>query len=431
VEVMIVVPLVVPDQPLAVSELEGRVQDWGQQLMRQGLAAAWAAQSPLRPVASCPACGAGESRPAGRKARQVETVFGPVALSRQRRRCAECGRHYQPDDAMLGPELGAGQLSPHLRELTALCGASWPYRQAAELLGRLRGRPLSAETVRAVVGTIGSAVAATQAQEAAAAVAPPSTAPAPGRVVPARIEVELDGAWVHSHDNPHGLEVKVGVVHAGSAVVGRTRRQLRQRDYAATAQGVAVFGPLLTAVIEAHNGFAAAIQVLLGDGAGWIWRLGESLLPDATRVLDRWHLSAARRRALRAALPDKTLRAPWSARLEERLEVGDVPGAVAVLEEIATLAPHPGLAEFAGYVTTLAPCIPDYAARRAAGERIGSGGVEKGVDVVVNRRLKGRRGMRWWRDRIEGMVALRLALLNDTWDQSIPPTLTAQPLPAF
>ena len=29
VEVMIVVPLVVPDQPLAVSELEGRVQDWG------------------------------------------------------------------------------------------------------------------------------------------------------------------------------------------------------------------------------------------------------------------------------------------------------------------------------------------------------------------------------------------------------------------
>jgi hypothetical protein len=219
---MIVVPLVVPDQPLAVSELEGRVQDWGQQLMRQGLAAAWAAQAPLRPVANCPGCGAGESRPAGCKARQVETVFGAVALLRQRRHCAGWGRHYQPDDAMLVPELGAGQLSPHLRELTALCGASWPYRQAAELLGRPRGRPLSAETVRAVVGTIGSVVAASQAQEAAGAVAPLATAPTPGRLVP---------AWVHSHDNPHGLEVKVGVVPAGSAVVGRTRRRLRQRDY--------------------------------------------------------------------------------------------------------------------------------------------------------------------------------------------------------
>ena len=199
----------------------------------------------------------------------------------------------------------------------------------------------------------------------------------------------------------------------------------------ATAQGVAAFGPLLTAVIEARNGFAAAIQVLLGDGAGWIWRLGESLLPDATRVLDRWHLSEARRRALRAALSDTTLRAPWSAWLEERLEVGDVPGALAVLAEVDANAPHAALAEFGGYLTCLASCIPNYAARRAAGERIGSGGIEKGVDVVVNRRLKGRRGMRWWRDRIEGMVALRLALLNDIWDQVILLTLTAQHLPAF
>lgn len=39
--------------------------------------------------------------------------------------------------------------------------------------------------------------------------------------------------------------------------------------------------------------------------------------------------------------------------------------------------------------------------------------------------------MRWWRARIEGMVALRLALLNDAWDHLVPPTLTAQPLPAF
>lgn len=430
-EVMIVVPLVVPDQPLAVSELEGRVQDWGRHLMRQGLAAAWAAQAELRPIGPCPACGGTESRPAGGKARQVETVFGPVALSRQRRRCAGCGRHYQPDDAVLKPELGAGQLSPHLQELTALCGASWPYRQAADILRRLRGVPLAAETVRTVVGTIGTRVATTQAQAAAAAVAPPATAPEIGRTVPDRIEVELDGAWVHSHDNAHGLEVKVGVVHAGSVAVGTTRRELTQRGFAATAQGVAAFGPLITAVIEARNGFAAALQVLLGDGAGWIWRLGESLLPDATRVLDRWHLSEARRRALRTALPDKTIRTPWSARLEERLEQGDVAGALAVLAEVDTIAPHAALTEFGGYLTTLAPCIPNYAARRAAGERIGTGGIEKGVDVVVNRRLKGRRGMRWWRDRIEGMVALRVALLNDTWDRLIPPALTAQQLPAF
>lgn len=426
-EVMIGVPLVLPEQPLAVSALERRVEEWGREVMRQAMRRAWVAQAALRPLGACPACGVDQSRPAGGKPRQIETVFGPVMLPRQRRRCTACGRHYQPDDALLVEELGTGQLSPHLRELTVLCGASWPYRQAAQVLAQLRGAPLAAETVRAVVGTVGQAVATTQAVEAAAACAPPATVPVPGLPIPARIEVELDGAWVHSHDNAHGLEVKVGVVHSGSVSVGTRRQALAERAYAASAQGVVGFGSLMTAAIEARNGFAAAIQEVFGDGASWIWRLGECLLPEATQVLDRWHLTQARRQALRAALPDKALRAPWSARLEERLEQGDVTGALAVLEEVAVVAPHPALTTFAGYVTTLAPCIPNYAARRAAGKRIGSGGIEKGVDVVVNRRLKGRRGMRWWRQRVESLVALRVALLNDTWDQLVPPVLTAHP----
>jgi hypothetical protein len=425
VEVMIAVPLVLPDVPLGVGALEAQVEEWGRRVMRQGLSAAWAAQAALRPVGPCPACGAAESQPAGRKARRVETVFGPVSLSRQRRRCGGCGRHYQPDDVVLAPEVGAGRLSPHLRELAVLCGASWPYRDAAQVLGRLRGVPLAAETVRAVVGTVGAAVVSGQAAAAAAAIAPPASAPAP-RAAPDRLEVELDGAWVHSHDNAHGLEIKVGVVHSGSVVVGATRRALVERTFAATARGIVAFGPLMTAVIEARNGFAAQVQEVFGDGASWIWRLSADLLPTASCVLDRWHLSDARRRALRAALPDKAQRAPWSARLEDRLEVGDVAGAVAALTDLAALVPHPALEAFAAYVTTLAPAIPDYAARRAVGARIGSGGIEKGVDVVVNRRLKGRRGMRWWRVRIEGMVALRVALLNDTWDHLFPAALAMQ-----
>lgn len=429
-EVMIAVPLVLPDVPLGVGALEAQVAAWGRRVMRQGLSAAWAAQAVLRPVGPCPACGATESQPAGRKARRVETGFGPVSLSRQRRCCAGCGRHYQPDDAVLAPELGGGRVSPHLRELAVLCGVSWPYRQAAEVLGRVRGVPLAAETVRAMVGRVGTAVASGQAAAAAAAIAPPAAAPAP-RAVPDRLEVELDGAWVHSHDNTHGLEIKVGVVHAGSVAVGATRRTLVARTYAATARGVVAFGPLMTAVIEARNGFAAQGQEVFGDGASWIWRLGETLLPEATGVLDRWHLTEARRRALRAAVPDKATRAPWSAQLEARLELGDVAGAREVLAAMAVVAPHPALTEFAGYIATLAPCIPNYAARRAAGQRIGSGGIEKGVDVVVNRRLKGRRSMRWWRERVEGIVALRVALLNDAWDALLPPALAAHTVPAF
>ena len=35
--------------------------------------------------------------------------------------------------------------------------------------------------------------------------------------------------------------------------------------------------------------------------------------------------------------------------------------------------------------------------------------------MVVNRWMKGRRGMRWCRERAAGVVTLRLAMLNDEW----------------
>jgi hypothetical protein len=72
-----------------------------------------------------------------------------------------------------------------------------------------------------------------------------------------------------------------------------------------------------------------------------------------------------------------------------------------------------------------------HAARRAAGERIGSGAMEQGSDLVANRRLKGKRGMRWRRDRVEGVTALRVALLNNDWEDDVGPALAAQKLPAF
>lgn len=298
-ELMIAVPLVIPDEPLPLADLEARVEAWGHALMRQALAEAWVAQAPWRSTPLCPAC------------------------------------------------------APAARTTT---------------------EPL-----------------------------PP----------PAHLAVELDGAWVAARDSPHGLAVKVGVIHAGSEVVGRTRCRLRHRRYTATTRGVVAFEQLVTAAIEHRNGFATPVQTLLGDGANWIWRLGDDTLPESTKILDRWQLRQARRRA------------PWSERLEALLEVGDVPGALMALLAVAAAAPHPALDEFAGYLTALAPRIPDYAARWAAGESIGSGGIEKGGDLVVNRRLKGRRGMRWWRERIEGVGALRVALLNDEWDAQVTTTLAA------
>jgi hypothetical protein len=419
--------LVLPGAALGLPELEAAVHAWGLALQRRALADAWAAQAALRPPGPCPTCGGREVRPAGGKPRHIETVFGPVALPRRRVQCLGCGRHRQPDDAVLAPVLGAGRCTPALRDLAASCGASWPYQQAARVVGRVRGAPLSAETIRAVVAQTGQAVAAHHAAEAVAACQPPATAPDRARPRPTRLVVELDGAWVRSHDTALGMEAKVGVVHAGSERIGRTRTRLTQRRYAATFGGVGDFGPLVTAAVEQRNGYAAPEQTLLGDAAAWIWALGRDMLAAATPVLDRWHLADARQRTLRRALGEAEERAAWAARLEPCLEAGDVAGAVAVLAELTQASDAPEVGAFAAYLAAQAPHIPDYAARRAAGLPIGSGGVEKGVDVVVNRRFKGKRGMKWGRARAEGVLALRVAELNDEW---LPRLTAALGLPA-
>ncbi len=423
-ELRITHPLILPDDPCSLDALEETIQTWGQELKRYALAAAWAAQMARLPPVPCPSCQSLDQRRAGHKTRWIETLFGGVPLVRQRQHCRSCGRHFQCDDALLTPVLGAGRCPPRLQELAALCGASWPYQQAAVVLGKVRGAPLAAETVRRIVAVAGAAVAAQYAAEAQIACRPPATAPVP-MTAPTAVEIILDGGWIRSRDNAQGMEVKVGVVHTGSASCGATRMRLPTRQYAATAHGVTPFAPLVTAAIDHLDGFTAAEQTLLGDGATWIWRLGAAIIPDATPVLDRWHLRDARRRATRAAVPDKAARTPWSVRLEDALDVGDVPHALRVLGEMQQQYAHPALGEFATYLCNHAVRIPDYAARQEAGKTIGSGAGEKGVDVVVNRRLKGRRGMRWWRERADGVMALRLATLNDEWKSRLSAALAA------
>lgn len=124
-------------------------------------------------------------------------------------------------------------------------------------------------------------------------------------------------------------------------------------------------------------------------------------------------------------MPDKTARAPWSARLADALAVGDVPAALRVVGEMQQRYAHPALGEFATDLHNQRGRIPNDAARREAGQTIGSGAGEKEVAIVVNRRLKGRRGMRWWRVRAEGVVALRLATLNDEWEPRLAAALAA------
>lgn len=150
-QLMVSLPLILPDTPLSLDELEVAVHQWGLAIQQQTLARAWQADAAMRPTGPCPHCPSHQHRQIGSKACRIETRFDAVRLARRRLWCRGCGRHCQPDDATLQPLLGAGQCTRSLREIAAQCGASWPYRQAAQVVTLLRGAPRAVETIRRIV----------------------------------------------------------------------------------------------------------------------------------------------------------------------------------------------------------------------------------------------------------------------------------------
>ena len=66
------------------------------------------------------------------------------------------------------------------------------------------------------------------------------------------------------------------------------------------------------------------------------------------------------------------------------------------------------------YVSNNADWIGNYERLRSEGYPVWT--VEKAVDIVINRSLKGRRGMSWKRACADEVVALRVLTLNNDWD---------------
>jgi hypothetical protein len=179
-------------------------------------------------------------------------------------------------------------------------------------------------------------------------------------------------------------------------------------------------GELAYAAAGAIGGERAAAQVALGDGASWIKTAAALHFPRATVILDWSHLARAMQRAIRAACPGRAGRPRRRQAYREvyaALWGGQVDQARAALLALRPPGGEPveALEEALGYLETQRAWIGDDAAWRAAGYPVGSGAVEREVEVVLNRRLK-RQGMRWRRANAEGVAVLRVDTINADWE---------------
>ena len=250
---------------------------------------------PRRPCAGC----GGRAAYAGRRAKTVTTVLGPMRLERAYHHCARCDKGFHPRDRALGVE--GTSLSPGALRMTALAAARASFAETAELLHDLAGVSVCAKQAERAAEALGREVAADERD-----VVEPEPGRAPtmylgmdGTGVPVR-RAELAGRPGKQADgSARTREVKL--VSVWAAATDEHGRELPEREagsvsYSAAVESAAGRGaelPPFARRVEREarrRGFdRAPRQAVLGDGALWIWNIADEQFPGAVQIVDLFH----------------------------------------------------------------------------------------------------------------------------------------------
>jgi hypothetical protein len=389
-------------------------------------------------------CGAGHQADyAGRRARTITTVLGPVRVARAWYHCGACRHGFAPRDAELGVA-GAAQ-SPGLAEMIARAGAEVPFGTAAALIKDLAGITVSTKTAERAAEASGAAARQAAAAEAASirarTVIPlPPPAPLPdmlyaevdGTGVPVRAS-ETEGRAGKGEDGKAGTrEIKLARLFTVSALNddGYPVMDPGSSSYVATFDGKDTLAGLVEAEYLRRGGEHFRQVVAIGDGAAWIWTMAEKLYPHATHIVDIYH---AREHLTDLAdhlafiTPDP---AQWLEERSAELDAGNIKAITAAARQypLAGIKAEE-LNKKLGYFERNAHRMR-YAHFRKLGMFTGSGAIEGGIKAIVVQRAK-QSGMHWTTSGAASIIALRTQHASGRWDE-LWPARTASPcrLPA-
>ncbi len=157
---------------------------------------------------------------------------------------------------------------------------------------------------------------------------------------------------------------------------------------------------------------------VLGDGGEWIWNRASDHLPQASGVLDIYHLLEHVGEAVQGiGGGEEGIRTRCEAARRAVLSEGKV-GLERWLGGVFAEAPADvstaALLDLAAYVAKH-PTRMGYADHLATGRRIGSGAIEGAIKQQVNLRLK-RTGARWRVEHVGPLVELRALSHTPAWN---------------
>jgi hypothetical protein len=380
------------------------------------------------------ACPCGQQAPYHQlRIKPVLTAVGPVEVSRPYYGCPNGRAGQFPADVEL--DIEDTEFSPGVRRLQGRVGQEAPFDHGREPMKVLAGLEVTAQSVERTAEALGTDIAQGEQGEIEKALQLDLPVVA-GDPIPI-LYVQMDGTGVPvvkketvgrqgKTEGPpaHTREVKLGGVC--------TQTQWDQKGYpirdpdsttdTGAIETAADFGKRLYREAGQRGWSRAQKQVVMGDGAEWIWNLAALHFPDAIPIVDLYHARQHLWELARRLHPhNEGKQKAWMKVHQKRLlDRGKIERRVGVLRSIKSDSPEV-MEKFrieADYFERNAERMP-YPQFRRQHLFVGSGVIEAGCKTVIASRLKGS-GMFWTVRGANAILALRCSYLNgrfeDYWE---------------
>ena len=350
----------------------------------------------------------------GKVEKYLCTRFGWIRYERQKVRDEGGGRKRYgfPLDEALG-------LRPHqeetewVRKRGVELACDHPYRQAAELLGEEIGEVVSHRTLHRWVQEQGDKLRAEEEEVRRRVFEGGDTLEQEEGEEREIVVVEVDGTMLASQEKRgEHFEAKLGLMYTGkeleSKKAKRRRYRLKEKVLYGGVEESKAFGEKLYLKGEQKVQLGRARNLLfVGDGAWWINEIAGSERWKCAYQLDWWHYGRKLRQALRGEekLIRKLLRLLRAGEGEKhrrllRLRRMKAQGETEQLDELMEYLERNWQGLYGSWSLKEKVKAQEVLV-------VGSGAVEKNIELVVGRRFK-KRGMSWSRAGANNLLKLRI-----------------------
>ena len=339
--------------------------------------------------------------------RTIVTLCGEVRVWRAYYYCPHCSTGITPWDRRQG--LDQQQWTPHVKALVGELAGCVTYQQAVGLLQQLCGLKVRVRSAEQIAQQVGDGLRERQAALAKAVMAG-ETLPFVGPVT-ARFYIGMDAGKACIDEQWRDVKV----LAQWTSKPDRDGIDSCERTwYAAAVETAEDFGARAYAQAVQCGAEQAREQIVIGDGADWIWNLADHHWPHATQIVDYYHAcehvhDLAKAHYGENSEPGKRWAREQCKKLKER-------GPDSLLRALRRMPPRDEAdaetIRLQRHYFTNHRKRMRYGQFRARGLMIGSGPVEAACKSVIGTRLK-RPGMRWSYRGADAVLALRCAVLND------------------